>query len=146
VAIQRGQVYIGNSPKLCNIDQVNWDLLTLSRGENHVTMVSKNCSTPVCSGCSSSHCWSNRYCQRSLNDNVADYSMWVENKVLVKQDGALEFVLPISLNLYHRSKIETCHEDCLGGCTKPVSAADCSVCRGLSDAGVCVKSCPKDKW
>ncbi|XP_016964061.1 insulin receptor-related protein [Drosophila biarmipes] len=118
VAIQRGQVYIGNSPKLCNIDQVNWDLLTLSSGENHVTMVSKSCSTPMCSGCSSSHCWSNVYCQRSLNDNVGNSSI----------------------------KIENCHEDCLGGCKQVMSAANCTACRGLSDAGVCVKSCPKDKY
>ncbi|XP_017014606.3 insulin-like peptide receptor [Drosophila takahashii] len=119
VAIQRGQVYIGSCPKLCNIDRVNWDLLTLSRGENHVTLASKNCSTPVCTGCSSSHCWSNHYCQRSLNENVAN----------------------------PKANINTCHEDCLGGCVNnSTSPADCTVCRGLSDAGVCVKSCPKDKY
>ncbi|KAI8042118.1 insulin-like peptide receptor [Drosophila gunungcola] len=119
VAIQRGQVYIGNCPKLCNIDRVNWDLLTLSRGENHIIMAAKNCSTPVCKGCSSAYCWSNIYCQRSLNENVVN----------------------------PKSNINTCHEECLGGCeNNSTSAADCAVCRGLSDAGVCVKSCPKNKY
>ncbi|XP_017069856.2 LOW QUALITY PROTEIN: insulin-like growth factor 1 receptor [Drosophila eugracilis] len=119
VAIQSGQVYIGNCPKLCNMDRVNWDLLTLSRGENQINVVGKNCSTPVCHGCSSSHCWSNHFCQRSLNENVAN----------------------------PKANINTCHEECLGGCkNNSISAADCTVCRGLSDSGVCVKSCPKNKY
>ncbi|KMY90937.1 insulin-like peptide receptor [Drosophila simulans] len=119
VAIQRGQVYIGSCPKLCSIARVNWDLLTLTRGENNIIMVNKNCSTPVCSGCSSSHCWSNHYCQRSVNENVAN----------------------------PKGNINACHEECLGGCkNNSLSPADCSVCRGLSDDGVCVKSCPKDKY
>ncbi|XP_016978960.2 insulin-like growth factor 1 receptor [Drosophila rhopaloa] len=119
VAIQRGQVYIGNCPQLCNIDRVNWDLLTLSRGDNHIIAAGKNCSTPVCKGCTSSYCWSNIYCQRSLNENVVN----------------------------PQANINTCHEECLGGCHGDSgSAADCAVCRGLSDAGVCVKSCPKNKY
>ncbi|KAH8412253.1 hypothetical protein KR009_000854 [Drosophila setifemur] len=119
VAIQRGHVYIGNCPKLCHINGVNWDLLTLSPGENHITAVHSNCSEPVCRGCVSSGCWSNQYCQRSLNDNVAHF----------------------------KGTIESCHEQCLGGChNHSASAADCIVCRGLSNAGVCVKECPKDKY
>ncbi|XP_017060934.1 insulin-like peptide receptor [Drosophila ficusphila] len=117
IAIQRGQVYIGNCAKLCNLDRVDWDLLTLSKGENHILLSGKKCSPPVCTGCASSHCWTNRYCQRSLNANVAN----------------------------PKSNIDSCHEDCFGGC-KGKSAANCTVCRGLSDAGVCVKSCPKGKY
>ncbi|KAH8297938.1 hypothetical protein KR018_001885 [Drosophila ironensis] len=117
VVIQRGHVYIGNCPKLCHIDGVSWDLLTPSSGENHIMAVGSNCSQPVCRGCPSTKCWSNMYCQRSLNENVA----------------------------HAKTPIDTCHEECLGGCYS-ASAADCMVCRGLSDAGVCVKKCPSNKY
>ncbi|KAH8255668.1 hypothetical protein KR038_008135, partial [Drosophila bunnanda] len=119
MAIQSGQVFIGNCPKLCNMDRVNWDLLTLSPGDNQVIATGSNCSSPVCTGCASSHCWSNIYCQRSLNENVAN----------------------------PKANINSCHEECFGGCsTHSTSAADCTVCRGLSDAGTCVKSCPQEKY
>ncbi|EDV31140.1 uncharacterized protein Dana_GF15214, isoform A [Drosophila ananassae] len=119
VAIQRGHVYIGNCPKLCHIDGVNWDLLTLSPGENHIMAVSSNCSQPTCRGCASTTCWSDQHCHRSINDNVANYS----------------------------GNIDTCHEECLGGCSsKSKSPLECTVCRGLSNAGVCVKTCPAGKY
>ncbi|XP_034668703.1 insulin receptor-related protein isoform X1 [Drosophila subobscura] len=118
VAIQRGHVYIGNCPKLCQHEGVNWDLLTLSRGENHIMVGSSRCNTSVCRGCDSSYCWSTFKCQRSQNDNVAHFKV----------------------------KVDYCHDECLGGCHQNASASDCQVCRAISDGGVCVKKCPAHKY
>ncbi|XP_001356288.4 insulin receptor isoform X1 [Drosophila pseudoobscura] len=118
VAIQRGHVYIGNCPKLCQHEGVNWDLLTLSRGENHIMVGSSRCNTSVCRGCDSSYCWSTFKCQRSQNDNVAHYKV----------------------------KVDYCHDECLGGCHQNGSATACQICRGISDEGVCVKRCPERKY
>lgn len=43
------------------------------------------------------------------------------------------------------SNSESCHEECLGGCYHNNTAAGCVVCRGLTDAGVCVSRCPPHK-
>ncbi|KAM8715838.1 hypothetical protein ACLKA7_002820 [Drosophila subpalustris] len=118
VAIQRGHVYIGNNQKLCQLNGINADRLTLSSGENHIVMGSKNCTHRAsCTGCESNYCWSNFTCQRFENDNVAHYDQNSQN----------------------------CHEECLGGCYN-ATAAGCVVCRGLTNAGVCVKQCPPDKY
>ncbi|EDW12286.1 insulin receptor-related protein [Drosophila mojavensis] len=118
VAIQRGHVYIGNCPKLCQLNRVNWDRLTLSAGENHIVSGSNNCTHRAnCKGCASNYCWSNFTCQRFENDNVVHYDR----------------------------NLQSCHEECLGGCHN-ATAAGCVVCRGLTDAGVCVKRCPPNKY
>ncbi|KAH8405085.1 hypothetical protein KR222_000286, partial [Zaprionus bogoriensis] len=118
VAIQRGHVYVGNCHKLCQLNAINWDRLTLSTGENHIVIGSNNCSQRAsCKGCASNYCWSNFVCQRFENDNVAHYDR----------------------------NSESCHEECLGGCYNH-TAAGCVVCRGISDAGVCVKQCPPHKY
>ncbi|XP_030561888.1 insulin-like peptide receptor [Drosophila novamexicana] len=119
VAIQRGHVYIGSCPKLCQLDGVNWDRLTLSAGENHIVLGSNNCTRQraSCRGCASNYCWSNLTCQRFENDNVVHYDR----------------------------NVQSCHEECLGGCYNS-TAAGCAVCRGLTNAGVCVKRCPPDKY
>ncbi|EDW03158.1 insulin receptor-related protein [Drosophila grimshawi] len=118
VAIQRGHVYIGTSHKLCQLNGINWDRLTLSPGENHIMIASNKCSSRAsCKGCPSSYCWSNFICQRFENDNVVHIDR----------------------------NVQSCHEECLGGCHN-ATAAGCVVCRGLTDAGVCVKRCPTYKF
>ncbi|XP_051859344.1 insulin receptor [Drosophila albomicans] len=118
VAIQRGHVYIGNNPKLCQLNNLNLDRITLSQGSNHVVPTAINCTNLVgCNGCPSSYCWSNFTCQRFQNDNVAHIDRGTH----------------------------TCHEECLGGCFNE-TAAGCMVCRGITNAGVCVKQCPPDKY
>ncbi|XP_034473481.1 insulin receptor-like [Drosophila innubila] len=118
VAIQRGHVYISDNQKLCQLNGINADRLTLSTGENHIVMGSKNCTqSDNCKGCDSNFCWSNLTCQRFENDNLAHFDRNSEN----------------------------CHEECLGGCYN-ATAAGCVVCRGLTNAGECVKQCPADKY
>ncbi|KAH8377832.1 hypothetical protein KR093_007260, partial [Drosophila rubida] len=137
VAIQLGHVYIGNNPKLCQLNavskvvatlttlsmctfalQLNLDRITLTRGTNHVVPTATNCTHPAnCKGCDTAYCWSDFTCQRFQNDNVAHLDRNTQN----------------------------CHEECLGGCYN-ATAAGCVVCRGLTDAGVCVKQCPPDKY
>ncbi|ALC38459.1 CG10702 [Drosophila busckii] len=75
VAIQRGHVYIGRCSKLCQLEGINWDRLTLSTGENHIIKSPlSNCTQRAsCKGCASNYCWSNFTCQRFENDNVAHY-------------------------------------------------------------------------
>ncbi|KAH8273982.1 hypothetical protein KR044_007207, partial [Drosophila immigrans] len=118
VAIQLGHVYIGNNPKLCQLNRLNLDRTTLTRGVNDIIPTARNCTNPAsCKGCNGSFCWSDFTCQRFQNDNVAHIDRTTEN----------------------------CHKECLGGCYN-ATAAGCVVCRGLTDAGVCVKECPPDKY
>ncbi|XP_068140389.1 insulin receptor-related protein [Drosophila tropicalis] len=119
VAIQRGHVYIGNCPKLCQLERVNWNRLTLSTGQNHIIIGDNNCTQrSICKGCDSGYCWSNFYCQRFENDNVA----------------------------HIKSNANNCHEECLGGCHQNETASKCQACRGISDGDVCVSKCPEGKY
>ncbi|KAI9578818.1 insulin-like peptide receptor [Glossina fuscipes] len=119
IAIQRGHVFIGTNPILCNLEKVNWDRLTLSPGENHINLASpEQCHTrSECRGCDNNYCWSNHVCQKLENDNV--------------------------LNL--KKGIENCHEQCLGGCLDD-SPKTCMVCQQWTDNNVCVEKCPKNKY
>ncbi|XP_073823954.1 insulin receptor [Musca autumnalis] len=116
VAIQRGHVIIGGNPKLCNLNMINFDRLTLAPGDNHIFPDKEaNCSNfDQCLGCNSGYCWSNKVCQKFENDNV-----------IKMQD-----------------RITHCDEQCLGGCNNGV----CAVCRSWTDHGVCVEECPSDKY
>ncbi|XP_053957672.1 insulin-like peptide receptor [Anastrepha ludens] len=120
IAIQRGHVYINNCPKLCHLDKINWDRLTLSVGENHVFSTAPEEVCPnktVCQGCATEYCWSNNVCQRFENDNI------IESK----------------------QGIQHCHSECLGGCYNS-SSNGCWTCKNLIDHGACVKECPPNKY
>uniref|UniRef100_T1PIF3 receptor protein-tyrosine kinase n=1 Tax=Musca domestica TaxID=7370 RepID=T1PIF3_MUSDO len=117
VAIQRGHVYIGDNPKLCYLNRINFDRLTLAPGDNYIYPVKDaNCpaTTDQCSGCNSGYCWSNKVCQKFENDNV----------------------------IKMQERIQHCDEQCLGGC----SNRGCAVCRSWTDHGECVEECPPDKY
>ncbi|XP_017489680.1 PREDICTED: insulin-like peptide receptor [Rhagoletis zephyria] len=119
IAIQRGHVYINNCPKLCNLDKINWDRLTLSVGENQVFPIApESCPTKtVCQRCATEYCWSNDVCQRFENDNLIDTKQGIQH----------------------------CHSECLGGCSNS-SSVGCLTCKNLMDHGSCVKECPPDKY
>ncbi|XP_061400497.1 insulin receptor [Musca vetustissima] len=116
VAIQRGHVFIGSNPKLCFVNKINFNRLTLAPGENHIFPVTdvKCPAIDPCSGCNSGYCWSNMRCQKFENDNVVKM-----------QEG-----------------IQHCDQQCLGGCDNH----GCYVCRSWTDHGVCVDECPPDKY
>ncbi|KAL5281174.1 hypothetical protein ACFFRR_004910 [Megaselia abdita] len=66
VAIQRGTILISENKKLCYVNKINWDRISLSPGKNHIFPIAK-CPN-VCNGCD--YCWSNKYCQKFENDNL----------------------------------------------------------------------------
>uniref|UniRef100_A0A1A9W0N7 receptor protein-tyrosine kinase n=1 Tax=Glossina brevipalpis TaxID=37001 RepID=A0A1A9W0N7_9MUSC len=119
IAIQRGHVFIGTNPKLCNLEKINWDRLTLSPGENHINLVNpEQCHTrSACRGCHSSYCWSDHVCQKFENDNILNVERGTEN----------------------------CHKQCLGGCLDN-SPKTCTVCRKWTDNDTCVEKCPVNKF
>uniref|UniRef100_A0A1B0A007 receptor protein-tyrosine kinase n=1 Tax=Glossina pallidipes TaxID=7398 RepID=A0A1B0A007_GLOPL len=119
IAIQRGHVFIGTNPKLCNLEKVNWNRLTLSPGENHINLPSpEQCHTrSECRGCDNNYCWSNHVCQKLENDNVLNLKKGTEN----------------------------CHEQCLGGCLDD-SPKTCMVCQQWTDNDICVEKCPINKY
>ncbi|XP_037957373.1 insulin-like peptide receptor [Teleopsis dalmanni] len=117
VAIQRGNVFIGSSPKLCQLERINWDRLTVSPGENHIFPIrQEKCPRKSeCAGCDSQYCWSDFVCQKFENDNV----------------------------IYLRHGTRHCHEQCLGGCSSTTNEG-CAVCKGFLDHNSCVSQCPSD--
>ncbi|XP_011188402.1 insulin receptor [Zeugodacus cucurbitae] len=118
LAIQRGHIYLNNCPKLCNLDKIDFDRLTLSVGENHIyPMASDDCQKTVCQNCVTEHCWSNNVCQRFENDNLIDAGKGIQH----------------------------CHSECLGGCHNS-SSDGCYTCKNRRDHGNCVKECPPDKY
>uniref|UniRef100_W8APQ1 receptor protein-tyrosine kinase n=1 Tax=Ceratitis capitata TaxID=7213 RepID=W8APQ1_CERCA len=119
IAIQRGHIFVNTSPKLCNVDKIDFDRITLTPGENSVSLMSEDdCpNKTVCSNCLTDHCWSNDVCQRFENDNLVDPHR----------------------GIYH------CHNQCLGGCYNN-SNTGCYVCQNIEDHGACVKECPQGKY
>ncbi|XP_013109368.2 insulin-like peptide receptor [Stomoxys calcitrans] len=119
VAIQRGKVLIGSNPKLCYLEQINFDRLTVMPGENHIYPAKNvDCSrVPQPVGCASESYWSNMVCQKFENDNI----------------------------IHYKKGIAHCHDQCLGGCYN-TTAQGCAVCRSWTDHGQCVSKCPKDKY
>ncbi|XP_039950648.1 insulin-like peptide receptor [Bactrocera tryoni] len=119
IAIQRGHIYINNCPKLCNLDKIDFDRITLSVGENHVfPKAPEDCpKKTVCQNCVTEHCWSNDVCQRFENDNLIDAAKGIQH----------------------------CHSECLGGCYNS-SSDGCYTCKNREDHGNCVKECPPDKY
>uniref|UniRef100_A0A0K8VNM9 receptor protein-tyrosine kinase n=1 Tax=Bactrocera latifrons TaxID=174628 RepID=A0A0K8VNM9_BACLA len=117
IAIQRGHIYINNCPKLCNVDKIDFDRITLSVGENHVfSMAPEDCpKKTVCQNCVTEHCWSNDVCQRFENDNLIDAAKGIQH----------------------------CHSECIGGCYNS-SSDGCYTCKSREDHGNCVKECPPD--
>ncbi|XP_068196167.1 insulin receptor a [Antennarius striatus] len=130
--ITRGAVRIEKNPDLCYLSTLDWSKVLDSVEDNYI-MANKNdrecgdvcpgaavgkttCQTTTINGHFSGRCWTQKYCQRMC-------PVQCKHRACTKDD-------------------QCCHDQCLGGCTKPNSASHCVACRGFQHDGSCVERCP----
>uniref|UniRef100_A0A3Q3ER92 Tyrosine-protein kinase receptor n=1 Tax=Labrus bergylta TaxID=56723 RepID=A0A3Q3ER92_9LABR len=134
--ITRGAVRIEKNPDLCYLSTLDWSKI-LDTVEDNYIMANKNdrecgdvcpgaaigkttCQTTTINGHFSERCWTQNHCQRMC-------PVQCKHRACTKDD-------------------QCCHDQCLGGCLKPHSAAHCVACRGLQHEGTCVERCPENHF
>ncbi len=135
--IQRGSVLIRNNPALCNMNDVAWNDLILtktssSKSTNHQAYYIDYNDNNECTSCKSSccsidqqacGCWGKGMCQ-NLTKIVCNS----------RCEG----------RCYGPGQYDCCNTECLGGCFGP-NKNDCFACKNLRivDTGECVDTCPR---
>ncbi|XP_033839043.1 insulin receptor a [Periophthalmus magnuspinnatus] len=134
--ITRGAVRIEKNPDLCYLSTLDWSKILDSVADNYIVF-NKNerecgdvcpgaavgkttCQTTTINGLFNERCWNQKHCQRMCPAHC-------KHRACTKDD-------------------QCCHEQCLGGCSKPNSAAHCVACRGLQHQDTCVDRCPPNYY
>uniref|UniRef100_A0A671YZT1 Tyrosine-protein kinase receptor n=1 Tax=Sparus aurata TaxID=8175 RepID=A0A671YZT1_SPAAU len=134
--ITRGAVRIEKNPDLCYLSTLDWSKILDSVEDNYI-MANKNdrecgdvcpgaaigkttCQTTTINGHFSERCWTQNHCQRMC-------PVQCKHRACSKDD-------------------QCCHDQCLGGCSKPNLASHCVACRGLQHEDTCVERCPADHF
>ncbi|XP_054622983.1 insulin receptor a [Dunckerocampus dactyliophorus] len=134
--ITRGAVRIEKNPDLCYLSTLDWSKILDSVEDNYI-VANKNdrecgdvcpgasvgkttCQTTTINGHFSERCWTQKHCQRMC-------PVQCKHRACTKDH-------------------QCCHDECLGGCLKPHSAAHCVACRGLQHQGACVEHCPDNHY
>ncbi|GCB73640.1 hypothetical protein scyTo_0002720 [Scyliorhinus torazame] len=131
VNITRGAVRIEKNPELCYLSTLDWSKILDSVEDNYIksnkddrecgdvcpgTLKGKsNCAQTVFNDQFNHRCWTSEHCQRVCS---------VCGRRACTPSGMC------------------CHDECLGSCTAPGSAAKCVACRHYYYNGVCIKDCP----
>ncbi|XP_061654340.1 insulin receptor a [Phyllopteryx taeniolatus] len=130
--ITRGAVRIEKNPDLCYLSTLDWSKILDSVEDNYI-VANKNdrecgdvcpgasvgkttCQTTTINGHFSERCWTQKHCQRMC-------PVHCKHRACTRDQ-------------------QCCHEQCLGGCLEPQSAAHCVACRGLRLRGGCMERCP----
>uniref|UniRef100_A0A8C6UVR6 Tyrosine-protein kinase receptor n=1 Tax=Neogobius melanostomus TaxID=47308 RepID=A0A8C6UVR6_9GOBI len=134
--ITRGAVRIEKNPDLCYLSTLDWSKVLDSVADNYIVF-NKNdrecgdvcpgaavgkttCQTTTINGHFSERCWNQKHCQKMCPAHC-------KHRACTRDD-------------------QCCHEQCLGGCTQPHSAAHCVACRGLQHGDACVEHCPANTY
>ncbi|XP_068201400.1 LOW QUALITY PROTEIN: insulin-like peptide receptor [Palaemon carinicauda] len=126
--ILRGSVRIERNPRLCYVNTIDWNNITVRRlAENYINRNRPDEECPSCpetlgcqqsKPCGSLRCWSKNHCQKFCGA-----------KCFGGCDGD-----------------DCCHSECIGGCTRPNDPKACHACRKLLENGRCVSSCSRHMY
>ncbi|XP_064117241.1 insulin-like growth factor 1 receptor isoform X2 [Macrobrachium nipponense] len=126
--ILRGSVRIERNPRLCYVNTIDWNNITVGRlAENYINRNRPEGECPSCpetsdcqrsKPCGSPRCWSKNHCQKTCGA-----------KCFGGCDGN-----------------DCCHSECIGGCSRPNDPTACHACRKLRQNGRCVSACSKHMY
>ncbi|XP_078412186.1 insulin receptor-like isoform X1 [Cetorhinus maximus] len=132
VNITRGAVRIEKNPELCYLSTLDWSKILDSVEDNYIksnkddrecsdvcpgTLKGKSsCSQTVFNDQFNHRCWTSEHCQRVCSSECRRKACTPSGRC--------------------------CHDECLGSCTEPGSAAKCVACRHYYYNGVCTPDCP----
>ena len=162
--IRNGGIRITENPKLCYVKFVNWDAILIGKirdviietGTSQAFSGSMQRSSYICKereGCnvqdtSKCHtvneitsCWNNTTCQARMFFYSLKVFLYINFLVCSHQRNINGTVGPGC-----NPSGERCHHECIGGCEKPDDPASCHGCRHVEDNGVCLRTCPPDKY
>uniref|UniRef100_A0A914L2Q9 Fibronectin type-III domain-containing protein n=1 Tax=Meloidogyne incognita TaxID=6306 RepID=A0A914L2Q9_MELIC len=129
VAIKNGGVRITENPRLCYTRSISWKQILIGNIRDLIIdQVAGHCKNDCPTSENDPHCfrdpftsnmacWNNTHCQRICINNQKTISGCTIND-------------------------ELCHEECIGGCTRPNDTFACFSCRHLDLNGQCVSKCP----
>nr|CAD2140949.1 unnamed protein product [Meloidogyne enterolobii] len=129
VAIKNGGVRITENPRLCYTRSISWKQILIGNIRDLIIdQVAGHCKNDCPTSENDPHCfrdpftsnmacWNNTHCQRICINNQKTLSGCTIND-------------------------ELCHEECIGGCTRPNDTFACFSCRHLDLNGQCVSKCP----
>lgn len=129
--VTRGAVRVEKNPDLCYLSTLDWSQILDSVEDNYI-VANKNegecgdvcpgmalgkmvCQHTTINGEFGERCWTQRDCQKMCK--------FCETRACAP-DG------------------KCCHPQCLGGCAKTGSPAECVACQRFLHAGVCMEACP----
>ncbi|KAM9500479.1 insulin receptor a [Clarias gariepinus] len=130
--VTRGAVRLEKNPDLCYLSTLDWSQILDSVEDNYI-VANKNegecgdvcpgmakgkntCPQTTINGEFGARCWTQQHCQRMCPSVCKARACTADGKC--------------------------CHPECLGGCKKSDSEAECVACRHFLHGGVCVETCP----